>query len=304
MSAKSEKTSTEGLDRPERDSVYDFLYNDARRIASFLSQFDKDGHLTALVRTQGITESTGSNYGGTGGVTAHMLVNLNANAGRNVSESGSDSSSKTYDPIWQNSLALLDYLAQRNLVGRDLSQVKLGQFALVSGKLIITSIAMIRAVITSKRGATAMARSIQDSETKREKEQGKPVKSHREKEMEFKMTAEMIQGMFESIPSAVVMHLIGEEFSVWSSLGEDGLSVTIDDLLLKHGGTAAGDWNVLGIVDALPNAEPLAVDPYYQDDSAGSAIATLFTSLRPKMGRPDKAFGMTPLMIFREVAGY
>jgi phage gp16-like protein len=67
MSAKSEKTSTEGLDRPERDSVNDFLYNDARRIASFLSQFDKDGHLTALVRTQGITESTGSNYGGTGG---------------------------------------------------------------------------------------------------------------------------------------------------------------------------------------------------------------------------------------------
>ena len=35
----------EGLDLPEKSSVYDFLYHDVNRINSFLSQFDPNGLL-------------------------------------------------------------------------------------------------------------------------------------------------------------------------------------------------------------------------------------------------------------------
>ena len=44
---------------PEKgDSVYDFLYVDARRIAVFLSQFGQYGHLTSLTRAELEASST------------------------------------------------------------------------------------------------------------------------------------------------------------------------------------------------------------------------------------------------------
>ena len=47
------------LDRERDDSVYDFLYVDARRIAVFLSQFSQYGHLTTLTRAVSETSSAG-----------------------------------------------------------------------------------------------------------------------------------------------------------------------------------------------------------------------------------------------------
>lgn len=304
MSIKHEKILSVGSDPQENNSVYDFLYHDARRIASFLAQFDKHGHLTGLVRTSGVSETAGTIYGVAGGVGIPTVANLSASGGNSVLETDSDQAAKTYDPLWQNSLALLDYLTQRNLIHRDLKTAKLGQFALVTGRLIVMDVAMIRAVIVSKRGAAQIAKSIQEDEIKKQKESGKPAKSKKDQDLEFALTAEMIQGMFQSFPSAVVMHLIGDEFGIWSSLIPEGLSVSVDDLLLKHGGAPAGEWSVVGIIDALPNAEPLKTDPYFEDDTSSQGIATLFTNLRPKIGRPDKAYGMTPLLIFREAIGH
>ena len=198
MSSKPEKTLSEASDQQEKNSVYDFLYHDARRIASFLAQFDQHGHLTGLVRTSGISETAGSLYGVAGGVGVPTVANLSASGGDSVSSTDSDQAAKTYDPLWQNSLALLDYLTQRDLIHKDLKAAKLGQFALVTGRLIVMDVAMIRAVIVSKRGATHIAKSIRDNEKKKDKEAGKPAKSKNDEEMEFAMTAEMIQGMFQS----------------------------------------------------------------------------------------------------------
>ena len=40
---------------------------------------------------------------------------------------------------------------------------------------------------------------------------------------------------------------------VWTSLKEDALIVSAADLTLKHGTAIAGTWNMLGILDALPD---------------------------------------------------
>lgn len=44
MSKNEEKVSVEGL-RSKENNLYDFLYNDTRRIASFLSQVNELGYL-------------------------------------------------------------------------------------------------------------------------------------------------------------------------------------------------------------------------------------------------------------------
>jgi hypothetical protein len=43
--------SGEVLDEPQNDSVYDFLYQDVRRVGSFLDQFDVAGHLQQIVQS-------------------------------------------------------------------------------------------------------------------------------------------------------------------------------------------------------------------------------------------------------------
>ena len=51
------KVSREAHAEPPNDSVYDFLYHDARRVGSFLAQFDDAGHLQQV--TQGDTAAKG-----------------------------------------------------------------------------------------------------------------------------------------------------------------------------------------------------------------------------------------------------
>ena len=88
--------------------------------------------------------------------------------------------------------------------------------------------------------------------------------------------------------------------SVWFSLREDGLSTSPGDVFLKHGSNIAGDWNVVGIVDALPSNGYQPKSPF--EDGMQKAIADLGSNLRPAFGRPNDAWGMTPLLIFREVS--
>jgi hypothetical protein len=75
---------------------------------------------------------------------------------------------------------------------------------------------------------------------------------------------------------------------------------------------------VLGIVDALPDKDPLPVPtviPPNDPAAMNAALASYNTNMagfmalmnaiqaRSFMGRPMGAFGITPLLIFREVSG-
>jgi hypothetical protein len=97
---------------------------------------------------------------------------------------------------------------------------------------------------------------------------------------------------------------------VWSSLAENGLMVPASDLMLKHGIAISGLWSMVGVIDALPddiNGE--SAHQTAQADAAkslgftGETIGGLAPAIRGMLGRPKDAFGMTPLLIFREVSG-
>jgi hypothetical protein len=118
------------------------------------------------------------------------------------------------------------------------------------------------------------------------------------------------------LPHAIQARLSinGTDQMVWTSLKEDALVVSAADLTLKHGTAIAGTWNMLGILDALPDhnaageltvsgedsrtgSEKLADSPF------GEMMNHIMPFLRPLLGRPFSAYGMTPILIFREVSG-
>jgi hypothetical protein len=96
---------------------------------------------------------------------------------------------------------------------------------------------------------------------------------------------------------------MSEGKSLWSSLEEEHLKINSDDITLKHGATFAGQWHVLGILDAKPDdeMEQSAIPP-----TAGNGLfegmVGMLSAIRIFLGRPTNAYGITPVAIFRTVS--
>jgi hypothetical protein len=82
-------------------------------------------------------------------------------------------------------------------------------------------------------------------------------------------------------------------------------------MFLKHGTTIAGEWAVMGVLDALPDLDSSgdvtesgiagAIGTGALEGPFGQMMRTLIPIMRPMLGRPFKAYGITPLLIFRKV---
>jgi hypothetical protein len=148
MSKKEEKALGGEPDDQGTDSVYDFLYHDARRVGSFLAQFDYFGHLQQVTSSE--TASKGTKRGYSLKVAGSALVpgvpegaEGSVTFGRDPSQIGSEAQERVYDPLWTNARALLDYLDERHLIQRDLTTARLGQFVIASGELSILNMEML-----------------------------------------------------------------------------------------------------------------------------------------------------------------
>lgn len=78
------------------------------------------------------------------------------------------------------------------------------------------------------------------------------------------------------------------------------------DLHLKHGLTIAGTWHLVGILDCLPSitqSDPNAVGRLVgdKDNVFSEALAMMLQEHRMMMGRPSECYGVTPLIIMREM---
>jgi hypothetical protein len=96
--------------------------------------------------------------------------------------------------------------------------------------------------------------------------------------------------------------LTKDQKRIWCGLHDGSLVGSASDLMLKHGSTISGEWNMLGVLDAEPDSDANDQSAVPQDE-----VAFFLTSLAPfartALGRPATAYGMTPLVIFREVTG-
>jgi hypothetical protein len=113
------------------------------------------------------------------------------------------------------------------------------------------------------------------------------------------------------LPHTLQVRLFSNKGSFWSTLDENSVVGRASDLMLKHGALLGGQWHMLGVLDAFPynpqyRTEDGKAMPEFLAELAetgiGQMIARLAPAVQPIMGRPASAWGITPLLIFRDVA--
>lgn len=303
----SEKAAlSEGQETEENGSVFDFLYHDARRIASFLSQMSAYGALDSINHSEDANKSkvdAGELTAKAGAIIASGTV-----AGKfSSSSSAGQRVEKSYDPIWSNALNFLDLLEERNLINREISSARIGQFVLMQGEVTIADLALFEGMWKNPqlkkvaRNSGDTSADLPRSERRKNKSTGGSKKDVNHVDVAFEIISMLPQTIQMSVRAD------GSDDVMWGIMEGDCLITPSSSLFFGHGIEMQGRWAVLGILDALPD----------QSDSAGALsssmtqpgmsliVRELFGAMaepvRNLLGRPEEAHGVTPVLVFREI---
>ena len=309
------EASEEEHEGPQNASVYDFLYHDARRIGSFLAQFDDSGHLQQIRQSESAAKSSGQKSAASAGGGVPLVAQGQASHERTAGTEGRESLERVYDPLWSNARTLLDYLEAATLIHRDITNARIGQFVIASGNLSVLNAAMLPKIWESASIRDLAIRSSVNSAKDALKALPKNPAlrpADREKlEKEAIRTAEATSrtalDLLPAFPHSAQCTITGGNFSVWSSLSAEGLVSSAADLSLKHGTEIPGTWHLLGILDALPDkiAPQILIPPNPPNvglEHMGKLIKNFSNIGRQILGRSEAAYGVTALLLFREVS--
>lgn len=286
-------------------SVLDFLYHDSRRIGSFLSHFEGDGHLQQFTRTKdglrGKKENSSHDVKGNFGVASGKLQ-----GGTETAVEMTEGYAKVFDPYWTNARAFLDHLSERAMIQRDMGSAEIGQFVLTRGWLSILDLAMFKdawklpTVQRKVREGAAPSKKVSQM-TAAEKQ------AHQEQKENTDMMLEMIQIMPHSVHASMITSDDSQKV-LWCTLRDEYLVIPASDIVLAHGATMPGEWTIIGILNAQP--EYVTPEPAFDDNQipglmqsvVGQVSKTIAPVVRLALGRPAAASAITPLLIFREVS--
>jgi hypothetical protein len=307
MSESGPTASDEARDGQENDSVLDFLYHDARRVGSFLAQFDPSGHLQQIRDSESVAKGAKRGWKfGLGGAVTEGLGKGEISYERSPLQGGTEASERVYDPLWSNARELLDYLEDRKLIQRDLPNAKMGQFVLVKGMLLVLDLAMIKGAWEKSSVKKLISGGL---EAERKKLKGKPSAVP-----PGMSDMQLVIDLLGILPHTLQATVLDDEFRVWCCLSEASLVGLSSDIILKHGSYIPGEWSLLGVLDAYPDVRPDPVAGQAPTQSidemvavlAGTVVGTVAAQMAPAareiLGRPRIAYGVTPLLIFREVS--
>jgi len=300
MSKNARKVSAKAQGEPPRNSVYDFLYHDVKRVASFLAQFDPSGHLQQIKQKEGKRRGSSDKGGLSAGIDIGV-ARIGFEGGTQVDNGGSEDLERTYDTLWANAITLLDYLASEDMIQKDLNIARMGQFILFSGNLSVQYTGVVQPMWNLPSMAASARLSIDNT-------QFSPHITKSEIDA-YKSGVEYILSIYTSLPHSSCFNIDDSHHKVWGILTEDYISGTSSDVALKYGNAIAGTWAVLGIMDALPDTlvevpHPPMADVLTDGDGAVKKLIAYYSFVvRRSFGRPPEMYGVTPLLIFRQVAG-
>ncbi|MBS7588308.1 DUF6414 family protein [Ancylobacter defluvii] len=295
-----------------KNSVYDFLYHDARRVASYLAQFQSYGSTQSVRATESVGRtstrrtSASANIGVPGVAGGRTDLDI-----QNVDDE-KDVAEHIYDPLWTNARTLLDFLAENDMVERDIQTARIGQFVLIRGTILLFDLAMLKGAWEKapiqklmKAGADPIPagnRAERRANGVKSKSPSSQISDH----------IDLVLSLLSILPHSIQIKMITAGGGVWSTLDEASIVGRSGDLVLKHGAVIEGDWYMLGILDA----QPYVADMRSEDGElftevfakmAGTEVAQLAARLAPAarsvLGRPPLTWGVTPLLIFRDVNG-
>ncbi|WP_062476974.1 hypothetical protein [Rhizobium sp. Leaf384] len=319
-STPSSDQSNEEPDQQAVNSVFDFLYYDAIRISSFLAQFDPSGSLTQLATTERAHRSRKSTLNTQGAGSVGVLKGTISEGTDAVSEYGKQSL-KTYDTRWANALAFLDYAEQHELLRRDLSTSGIGDLVVFSGDLSLFDLGILKKVWDMPAMRKTIIAGAKEAESdgspisqRMSRSQRRQQGSSKKADAKIGNEAEAALEMLSVLPHSIQASISDENDNVWCTLREDSITVAPSDLALKHGMSIGNDWNIVGVLDANPDIDAAMNDgtPFEiaKQMVAGSKLGMLallmgtnvIPAARAMLGRPTDAYGVTPLLLFRQIS--
>jgi hypothetical protein len=272
--AESPRISPAG---PESAEISDFLYVDRARVSALYAQLFPQGLLTTVKTSASQSFSDDSNIG-----TDVKLLKAETKS----SESGSEGIERMFDATWSIPLEVLDRLKYLSLVKNSLRDANAGLGSVILEECYIRVIDFSSMEDLWEPAVRSFLSTNPEAAT-------------------FSLEAlPNISEVLRAMPRAIHAHFLSASGFLWSSLQPSGLTISVTDLTLKYGGTVAGKWNLLYLVDAWADS---GNPPDISQWSGGPLIDGIHTAmhgLRELMGRPKNWIGITPLMIFRSAAGW
>jgi hypothetical protein len=284
------------------NSVFDFLYCDARRVGSFLAQLNPAGNPTGKRTTKSSQQISGDNT-----ALGFDIKIVKGSAGTDLSMQSGQQSEETYDPFWTGAVTLLDQLKIREILQSDMHKAGIGQLVLLSGTIKILDLRVLKAIwdIPSLKAKFGI---------------GDSSKMSPEQAAENELTLEFIKVMPHTVQAEFYCsETSGSPFSAsWMMLDPEAMVVPPGDVLMKYGHHVPGIWNILAIKDAPVDNGPILNEELMQQAAEtnwgevatkrhSTALALIAEFLAPAarraMGRPGAYYGVTPIMIFRQVSG-
>jgi hypothetical protein len=110
--------------------------------------------------------------------------------------------------------------------------------------------------------------------------------------------------LLKSIPHTMHAHFLTDNGFLWASLEPENLLLPPADIVLKHGGTVGGSWKILFILDAYPSRDSTPELRSWDAGQATDGVMNAIHELRKQIGRPFEWYGVTPLMVYREIPPY
>jgi hypothetical protein len=211
---------------------------------------------------------------------------------------------RTFDPQWLIPPLFLD-LAEDH-ISRDIKSARLGEIVLTTGEVTLRDFKGLISIL----GQNSIRSRISNSNTLKVDETmlglvgvADPKSATNAQKQAAKGAAfELILDIIKAIPNRAQYTIRDKDTIIWGLLREEGLIVSYEEIMLTHGASIPGIWNVVGLLDGHPDEEPAEGDQQAPTAEAFSnTIPSLASFGRKTMGRPYGTFAVTPLMIFREL---
>lgn len=268
------------------ESIFDFFYLDNPKIKSFYAQLNGLGALNSLKST--------SQIGDIRKLEASVSLPTIANGKMGTDHSANTSSEHLYDGIPTMPREMINKLDELGFIHRVLDESMLGNLVLYEGRLGVLDVGVAKELLEP-----ALNMHIRELDKNKEtKKLAHDMRSNLKemtifyKNIPFGLEARLLVSTGNFHPESGIP-LCDE---VWMTLNRDEMSGSPYDLNFKHGEFMSGKWYVLGVLDALPYDNfTYTTAPNELKDG----ISELITTMQKMIGRPDSAFGMTPIAIFR-----
>ncbi|MEB5475989.1 DUF6414 family protein [Acinetobacter pollinis] len=261
------------------ESIFDFFYLDTRKINSFYAQLTGSGAISTRKNISMTLDEKTSEYTG----------NIKVASGKWGAKNNSGLNSEDlFDASVTMPREMIDRLDELGFINYDLNENQLGNLVLLKGSLGVCDVASMKEVIDPAVQFTMdQMPSLKPSE--------KTAKNQLKKMMD------PLISFMKAIPFALQARFFDKgdfDKEVWMTLNRTEMFNDINDINFKYGDIMAGDWHVLGVLDAIPNDQSIKVT---ESNEINEVVENFTKMMKEQFGRPTTAYGMTPIAIFRVI---